>query len=62
MTNRAERRTNTAKKKKQSIKLWGHALYADHMTKCSCAACGNARKYAKGQWKLTMQERKADNY
>ena len=59
MRNRADRRAYKAKKKAQSVKVYGHAKNADHMCACSCAACGNARKHEKGAWALTMQERKA---
>ena len=58
-TTRATRRAALAKRKAASVKLYGHANHANHLRVCSCAACGNPRKYAKGAQKLTLQERKA---
>jgi len=46
--------------KKKAIKLYGSyhrkaIYYADHLAICSCAMCGNPRKYF---GKKTIQERK----
>jgi len=31
-------------------------IFAEHLCNCSCAMCGNPRKYGKGKEKLTRQE------
>ena len=31
---------------------------ANHLKICSCAICGNPRRYAKGQERFTIQERR----
>lgn len=35
--------------------------YADHLAVCSCAMCGNPRRFRKGEDKLTLQERRRDD-
>ena len=55
---RSLRRAALAKKKAKSLSLWGTTKHANHLRVCSCAACGNPRKHAKGKHKLTMQDRK----
>lgn len=32
---------------------------ANHLKICSCAMCGNPRRYAKGEERLTIQEKRA---
>ena len=53
------RRNAKAKKKALSLKLYGTVKHADNMKRCSCAACGNARRFEKGVRAYTLQERKA---
>lgn len=52
---RAERRRRLALKKAQSRKIYaGQARFANHLTECSCPACGNARRF----YGPTVQERR----
>ena len=37
--------------------LWAYRTFK-HPARCSCPGCGNPRKYTKGDYKLTLAERK----
>lgn len=58
--NRRQKNLNVKVKAKKIYKEQGDKAikYADHLKTCSCHMCGNQRRYAKGEEKLTMQERK----
>ena len=58
MNKRAMRRNALAKKKAKSVELFGDVKFANNLKACSCAACGNARKFGKGKMKLSLAERK----
>jgi len=54
----SKKRKNKERKKKQSKKIYGSAIFADHMKCCSCMMCRNPRHGYKS--KKTLQERKFD--
>ena len=56
MRNRATRRAKKEALKQKSLKLFGHVKHADHLRVCSCAACGNPRKWF---GEKTLAEKKA---
>jgi hypothetical protein len=58
---RSRRRADLARMKAKARKLYPHdhqAKAADYLAVCSCAMCGNPRRYEKSE-RLTMQERRA---
>jgi hypothetical protein len=38
------------------------SFFADNPKRCSCWSCGNRRRHGKGDERLTMQERRADDW
>ncbi len=59
---RARRRRDLARMKARAVRLYPQkrrAIYwADYLAVCSCAGCGNPRRFWKVE-RLTLQERKA---
>lgn len=59
---RARRRRDLARMKAKAVRMYpGKAKathWADYLKVCSCAGCGNPRRYWKIE-RLTLQERKA---
>jgi hypothetical protein len=62
---RSRRRADLERMKAKAVRLhpeWEFPqMYAEHLATCSCWMCGNPRRYFKGDAKITMQERKAQN-
>lgn len=59
---RARRRRDLERMKAKARRIYPHdpkAKTAEYLAVCSCAVCGNARRYEKAD-RLTMQERRAE--
>lgn len=59
---RQRRRRDLQRMKAKALRVYAHdakARAAEHLAVCSCWMCGNPRRYAKSDQRLTLAERKA---